>query len=180
MLGMSDPKHCLPYALENAESISNLIIEHTPNGIIVLDAFRKVKEINPSAIKLLKLQNFSVKGFDIQSILPSGQISDVLDHLDGVKYFIEEYPDAGKVIEHAVIPVKEENASFIILMDLTEKMQQEEKLKQLRRDTIASTQKVIDKQMRVVQEIASLLGETTAETKVVLTNLNKTIEGESE
>ena len=93
---------------------------------------------------------------------------------------IEEYPDAGKVIEHAVIPVKEENASFIILMDLTEKMQQEEKLKQLRRDTIASTQKVIDKQMRVVQEIASLLGETTAETKVVLTNLNKTIEGESE
>lgn len=180
LLGKSDPKHCLPYALENAESISNLIIEHTPNGIIVLDAFRKVKEINPSAIKLLKLQNFSVKGFDIQSILPSGQISDVLDHLDGVKYFIEEYPDAGKVIEHAVIPVKEENASFIILMDLTEKMQQEEKLKQLRRDTIASTQKVIDKQMRVVQEIASLLGETTAETKVVLTNLNKTIEGESE
>ncbi len=178
LLGKSDPKHCLPYALENAESISNLIIEHTPNGIIVLDAHRKVKEINPSALRLLKLQNFSVKGFDIHAVLPSAQIGEVLDHLDGVRYFIEEYPDAGKVIEHAVIPVKEENASFIILMDLTEKMRQEEKIRQMRKDTIASTQKVIDKQMRVVQEIASLLGETTAETKVVLTNLNKTFKDE--
>ena len=32
-------------------------------------------------------------------------------------------------------------------------------------------QKVIDKQMTVAQEIASLLGETTAETKVTLVNL---------
>lgn len=176
--GKSDPKHCLPYALENAESMSHLIIEHTPNGIIVLDSARKIKEINPSAIKMLHLQNFSVKGFEVEAILPSGQIRDVLEHLDTVRYFIEEYPDHHLVIEHAVIPINEENASVIILMDLTEKTQQEERLKQLRRDTVASTQRVIDKQMRVVQEIASLLGETTAETKVVLTNLNKTIDGD--
>lgn len=176
--GKSDPKHCLPYALESAESISHLIIEHTPNGIIVLDSSRKIKEINPSAIKMLHLQNFSVKGFEVEAVLPSGQIRDVLDHLDQVRYFIEEYPDHQLVIEHAVIPINEENASVIILMDLTEKTQQEERLKQLRRDTVASTQRVIDKQMRVVQEIASLLGETTAETKVVLTNLNKTIDGD--
>ena len=32
-------------------------------------------------------------------------------------------------------------------------------------------QKVIDKQMMIAQEIAGLLGETTAETKVTLTKL---------
>ena len=178
LAGKSDPKHCLPYALENAESISHLIIEHTPNGIIVLDSSRKVKEINPSAIKMLNLQSFSVKGFEIEAVLPSNQIGKVLEKLEKVSYFIEEYPDHQKVIEHAVIPINEENASVIILMDLTEKTEQEERLKQLRRDTVASTQRVIDKQMRVVQEIASLLGETTAETKVVLTNLNKTMDGD--
>jgi len=32
-------------------------------------------------------------------------------------------------------------------------------------------QQVIDRQMKVAQEIASLLGETTAETKVILTRM---------
>jgi predicted transcriptional regulator len=35
--------------------------------------------------------------------------------------------------------------------------------------------KVIEKQMRTVQEIASLLGETTAETKVALERLKETL-----
>lgn len=178
LLGKSDPKHCLPYALENAESVSNLIIKHTPNGIIVLDSMHKVKEINPSAIRLLRLQNYSVKGFEIEAIIPSTQLKNILEKLDDVKYFVEEYSDLHKVIEHAVIPMPKDGGCFIIMMDLTEKKQQEEKLRQLRKDTIASTQRVINKQMRVVQEIASLLGETTAETKVVLTKLNKTIDGD--
>lgn len=176
--GKSDPKQCLPHAIENAESISNLIIEHTPNGIIVLDSRRKVKEINPSALRMLRLQNYSVKGFEIEAVLPSLQLAGILNDLKKVEYFVEDYADLHKTIEHAVIPIAEENASVIILMDLTEKKAQEEQIKKLQYDTIASTQKVIDKQMRVVQEIASLLGETTAETKVVLTNLVKTFEGD--
>ena len=176
--GKSDPKQCLPHAIENAESISNLIIEHTPNGIIVLDSRRKVKEINPSALRMLRLQNYSVKGFEIEAVLPSLQLAGILNDLKKVEYFVEDYTDLHKTIEHAVIPIAEENASVIILMDLTEKKAQEEQIKKLQYDTIASTQKVIDKQMRVVQEIASLLGETTAETKVVLTNLVKTFEGD--
>ena len=42
-------------------------------------------------------------------------------------------------------------------------------------ETIEMAQKVIDKQMMVAQEIAGLLGETTAETKVTLTKLRDTI-----
>ena len=42
-------------------------------------------------------------------------------------------------------------------------------------ETIEMAQKVIDKQMLVAQEIAGLLGETTAETKVTLTKLRDTI-----
>jgi hypothetical protein len=42
-------------------------------------------------------------------------------------------------------------------------------------DTIEMAQKVIDKQMMVAQQIAGLLGETTAETKVTLTKLRDTI-----
>lgn len=179
--GKSDPKHCLPYALENAESISNLIIKHSPNGIIVVDALHKIKEINPSAIAMLHLQNYSVKGFEIEAIIHSDQLKEMLaTGIDGVKYFVDEYVEGQYVYEHALIPIEEEKAFVIILMDLTAKRKQQEKLKEIRKETIDSTQKVIDKQMRVVQEIASLLGETTAETKMVLTKLNKAIAHEED
>ena len=38
--------------------------------------------------------------------------------------------------------------------------------------------KVVDKQMRIVQEIASLLGETAAETKIALSKLKESISNE--
>ena len=57
------------------------------------------------------------------------------------------------------------------MRDVTEREMNREKDNELRKQTIEVTDKVIDKQMRVVQEIASLLGETTAETKVALTKL---------
>lgn len=177
--GKSDPKHCLPYALENAQSISNLIIEHSPNGIIVLDKNNRIKEINKSAVKLLGTQNYSVKGFDIEAIIHSPSLLGAINRrLEEVTYYVVEIHGGEKVCDIALVPLKEENSHVLILMDLTNKREQEEKMKQLRKETIESTQKVIDKQMRVVQEIASLLGETTAETKVVLTKLNKAFSGD--
>ena len=56
----------------------------------------------------------------------------------------------------------------------------ERMLKEMRDRTFEVTQQVIDDQMRSVQEIASLLGETTAKSKVALTNLKNAMEsGES-
>lgn len=44
--------------------------------------------------------------------------------------------------------------------------------------TLEAADEVIDKQMRVVQNIASLLGETTAETKLVLTKLKEAVQSD--
>lgn len=177
--GKSDPRHCLPYALDNLQSVSNLIIEHSPNGIIVLDSNNRIKEINHSAIQLLGIQNYSVKGFDIEALIHSPSLINAIHRkLEEVTYYICEVHGGKKVCDIALVPLIEESSHVLILMDLTNKREQEEKMKKLRQETIESTQKVIDKQMRVVQEIASLLGETTAETKVVLTKLNKAISGD--
>ena len=49
---------------------------------------------------------------------------------------------------------------------------------EISRKTVEVADKVVDKQMRIVQEIASLLGETAAETKVALTKLKESIRDE--
>ena len=53
-----------------------------------------------------------------------------------------------------------------------------EKKEALSRQTVETADKVVDKQMRIVQEIASLLGETAAETKIALTQLKESIDHE--
>ena len=67
---------------------------------------------------------------------------------------------------------------FAIMKDITEEVNYNDKLDSVKLETIAMADEVIKKQMRVAQEIASLLGETTAETKVALVNLKKSLKDE--
>ena len=81
-------------------------------------------------------------------------------------------------MEETIIYDKEYHIIMIMMKDVTG----EESIKH-RRDTqckaaVEITDKVVEKQMRIVQEIASLLGETTAETKIALTKLKETLSDE--
>lgn len=171
--GKADPKICLPMALENAESMSNLIIENTPNGIIVLNKDHNIQEINPSAQHMLRLDMINPKGMPIESLLPSDELTRILNTQQKVQYFRMEYPQYGMIIEHAVIQL--DQITILILMDLTVEETKEKVIRTMQQQTVEVAQKVIDDQMRTVQEIASLLGETTAKSKVALTRLMKAI-----
>ena len=69
--------------------------------------------------------------------------------------------------------IKEENVYIVIMSDITQEEKNIKALNAMKERTLDAAQEVIDKQMRVAQEIASLLGETTAETKIILTRLKK-------
>ena len=70
----------------------------------------------------------------------------------------------------------EQNQMFLWLaVDITKDERAKEKLQTLKIETVEMAQQVIAKQMTVAQEIASLLGETTAETKITLTKLKNFI-----
>jgi iron only hydrogenase large subunit-like protein/uncharacterized Fe-S cluster-containing protein len=178
--GKADPHLCLPFALEQAQSISNLIIEHTPNGIIVVDEHDFIKEINPAAREYLDCVNYPVVHWPLEAILPSEEIGNHLRSLNEVHYFTKEYHHINKTFHHALIPIPNQNLNVVILMDLTEEKSKERKIKEYRQQIMEITQKVIDEQMRTVQEIASLLGETTAKSKIALTQLKRTVEDESQ
>ena len=69
---------------------------------------------------------------------------------------------------------------FAVMKDITEKKEYEDRLNSVKLETLSTTDEVIKKQMRVAQEIASLLGETTAETKVALLKLKNTLQNDGQ
>jgi len=177
-LGKAQVHMCLPYMRERAESISNIIINNTPNAIFALDKNLNIQEVNKTAQTMFNLASQNLEGKNILEILTCDKFEKVLE--SGQNIYDEKYiyEDFGMVVKQSIINVSEHNTVIVIINDVTDEEAQRQITFESRSQNIEITQKVIQKQMRVAQEIASLLGETTAETKVALTKLKNSIMSE--
>jgi iron only hydrogenase large subunit-like protein len=169
---------CVPYMRERAESISNVIISSTPNAIFALSEELTIQEVNMAARKLFKLEYEELQNRNIFEILDCIDIVTVNDTKSNILNNKYTYLKYGVVVEQSILYLKENHMLIIVMKDITKEMTQLQKIHKVRSETVDIAQRVIDKQMRVAQEIASLLGETTAETKVALTKLKKSIQAE--
>jgi PAS domain S-box-containing protein len=169
---------CLPYMRERAESMSNLIINTTPNAIFALNEKLCIQEANYSAQKAFGLKKSGLEGKSIFEVLECGDFQVVVDSKENIydeKYYYEKYD---MTVKQSIIYVPDQNIVVVVIKDITDEEKQAQQMHRMREENAEIAQKVIEKQMRVAQEIASLLGETTAETKVALTKLKKSIMSE--
>lgn len=169
--GMSDVNMCLPFMRAEAESLRNVIFENSPNIIFLLDEELCVKEFNPKSEKAFRVSAEAIKGKPISSIIDDNIFKNVVfkkDNLIGHKVIYSEYD---LVLIVSTTYLEKEKILMVIMTDVTLAEKNKEQLVRVKEKTLNAAQEVIEKQMRVAQEIASLLGETTAETKVILTKL---------
>ena len=173
-MGKAEIGMCLPFLREKAESFSDKIISSTPNAIIVMNEDLIVQQVNIAAQKMFKLRSPDdiVKAPIVRLLDPTDYMMVVQSGHNIVNkcHYIPEY----KIyVEETITYDAQYKILISIMRDVTEREQTREQEMELKRQTVEVTDKVIDKQMRVVQEIASLLGETTAETKLALTKLKE-------
>ncbi|MBQ8526156.1 MAG: 4Fe-4S binding protein [Clostridia bacterium] len=177
--GKAEISMCLPYLKDKAESFSDTIVKNTPNGIIVLNESLEVQQINESAKELMNIRSdMDILGDNVVRILDPTDFLDVLDtgkDLHHKRVYLAEYK---RYMEQSVVHDKDSHLLICIMRDVTDEEIQREKRENISRQTVEVADKVIDKQMRIVQEIASLLGETTAETKIALSKLKESISDE--
>ena len=127
---------------------------------------------------MLQVEEISVNGLPIDMLLNDKGFLRIVKSVHDVQYYKCNYPKYHLTIDHAIINIKDSKKYIVILMDMTVETVKERQINEIRKQTIAVTDQVIDEQMRTVQEIASLLGETTAKAKVALTNLKRELENE--
>lgn len=171
---------CLPYMRERAESISNLIINTTPNAIFALDSELRIQEVNTAAREYFNLVRENAVGKNIYEILQCEDFENVLETRSNIydsKYYYEKYD---MTVEQSIMYIPEQNVIIVLIKDISAEEKKRRQIRDINSQNAELAQKVIEKQMRVAQEIASLLGETTAETKVALTKLKKSIMAESD
>ena len=174
--GKAEISMCLPYLKEKAENFSDTISRNTPDGLIVLNENLEVQQVNSAALKMLNLRNLGdILGDQVVRILDPNDFIKVLSMgrpIHDKREYLAEY---GKYVDKTIVYDKEYHLLLGILRDVTEEESQRERKEEISRQTVEIADNVVDKQMRIVQEIASLLGETAAETKIALTKLKESI-----
>ena len=177
--GKAEISMCLPFLKDKAESFSDTIARNTPNGLIVLNEKLEVQQVNKAALRILNLRSpKDILGDQVIRVMEPNDFLEVLSSGRSIHDKREYLAEYEKYVEKTVVYDKDYKVLLGILRDITEEEIQREKKEDISRQTVEIADKVVDKQMRIVQEIASLLGETAAETKIALTKLKESINDE--
>lgn len=180
LMGMAQVDMCMPYMKRKAETMTSAIFIAARNSIIITDMDFKVLKINPAFEKIANIKEEEAIGMPVGEFVSEEYFKQVMENgndIVGEKINIEKFNFYGLM---NLMYMKEEKMFMVTIQDITIAEKRRAELDKLKLNTVDIAQKVIDKQMTVAQEIASLLGETTAETKVALNRLKKVVLEEGE
>ncbi len=173
--GKAELEMCVPYMKERAESFANCLLAETPNITIMVDEDLNIVEFNRAAEAAFHITRADAVQKCIYELMDPGDFEFVFTSHQSIsdkKVSLKEY---GIAAEENIVYVEKNNIAIGIFRDITKEEKELKNKYKLRAETMEMAQKVIDKQMVAAQQIASLLGETTAETKVTLTKLKNMV-----
>ena len=177
--GKAELSMCLPYLKERAESFTGNIVNNSPNGFLLLNEKLEIQQINRAALAMMNLSSPSdVTGEPVVRVLDPGDFLTVLESgysIEKKRVYLSEYD---RYAEETIIPDHDSHQIICMLRDVTEEERVRRQKEELSRQTAEIADGVVKKQMRIVQEIASLLGETAAETKIALYKLKGSVSDE--
>ena len=177
--GKAEISMCLPFLKDKAESFSDTIVNNSPNALIVLNENLEVQQINNAAMRVMNIRSASdVLGDQVIRVMDPAPFQQVQQTGRGIynkRTYLAEYK---RYVDETIVFDQESRLLICIMRDVTDEQTQRERKEAISRETVEVADKVVDKQMRIVQEIASLLGETAAETKIALAKLKESIKNE--
>ncbi len=171
---------CIPYLYDRARSMSHLVMDASPNLMMVVDEDLKVLECSAAVEKYFGVKPEEMKGRELGGWMETDEVEEVFKTHTSIHSRRALSPERGFVVFQNIAYIPEGNFVILTLMDVTREEALAKQEYEKKKATINLAQKVIYKQMMVAQEIAGLLGETTAETKTTLTKLCSLIEDEKE
>ena len=172
--GKADIRMCVPYMRELAECMSSTVVENIPIGVLILNGKLEITHINPAATRMLRLQETAV-GRPVGELLACGDFARAVADNRNILHHKVTYSQYGLRVEQSVVVVRESDLVLVLLSDITDEERSADDRRRQAEENAEIARDVINRQMRVVQEIAGLLGETTTDTKLALARLTHVI-----
>jgi len=157
---------------------TSAILQQTPNGVLLVDRMTRIHYVNPAFIEMFQCQGEDILEQPASKVVHSDCFKRAI--AEGGKLMVKESVPVHNVSYRVgIFPIEGEDLFCGIFIDISDEEEAKKHYHELRAQTLERAQEVISRQMKTAQEIARLLGETTAETKVLLVKLMSLFEEES-
>ena len=179
--GKAEVSMCIPYMREKQEDYANIIINAMPGLLVTVDYQLNIVQLNKAA------KDF----FDIsrKKHLLGKQVNEIMDDYAMVNMIafdreIEQdciyLEEQRHYIERVITNDRKNKLILCIMKDVTKEKERQKKQRRAQADAVQMADKLAEEQLKIVHEIASLLGETAADTKVAIEELKQTIQQDVE
>lgn len=169
-LGLAEPEMCIPYMKNKAQSLSNAVVEITDNGIIIVDRDLIIQEYNPAADQMFNLEKRNAKGRPLDELMNAANFRRAW-RTQQPRTYRKKFKDLNLVTHQTLYPIAKYGVVIGIFTDVTAEEKRRAEIYNMRQEALSRASRVIKEQMRIAQEIAGLLGESTSETKATLLEL---------
>jgi uncharacterized Fe-S cluster-containing protein len=177
VLGMAEPEMCIPFMRRLAERRTDQIFTTTPNGILILDEELKILGVNP-AFKKFFLCSDAVTGRHVSYLMDPAPfeklIAGVADSLD----ITVTHHHYNLLCRELLYVLKQERQIVGIFVNITSQQEQEKKLNDIRSQTIEQANELLQHQIKMAQNMAQFLGESTARGEELVRKLVNLSEGD--
>lgn len=175
LFGKAEIDMCMPYIRKRAENYAGKIIDSVPSGILAIDMSLNISQANPAACDIFGVDATSLVGQPIGTILDENDFVNLLASDEDTLMTSIYLPDYGLYLDETLQVNRDANLIICILKNVTEKKTRHRRAMQKRQQTAAIADEIVEKQLRMVHEIASLLGETASETKIAISDLKESV-----
>ncbi len=159
--GMAEPEMCIPHMKRLAEQRVDRIIETSPNGIVILDEHLHILNMNPAFRKFF-LCSDGVFGQPISYLMDPEPFVRLASGRETLIETIAEHERYHLVCHQILYPLVEERQFVGIFVNITGSRANQQKLDQLRAQTVLQARELLDHQIQMAEQLAKLLGESTA------------------
>jgi len=149
---------------------TSAILQQTPNGVLLVDKKTHIRFVNPAFFEMFQCENEELHGRLAKDFVHSDCFECAIA-AGGSLMVKESVPEHSVSFRVGIFPIEGEDLYCGIFIDISEEEKARKDFLELKEQTLKRAQEVISRHMQTAQEIARLLGETTAETKVLLTKL---------
>jgi DNA-binding response OmpR family regulator/HAMP domain-containing protein len=161
---------------QHAQKTAETIFQRLPVALALVDKEQRVVYHNRAFIELTSENGEEpeqVQGKTFRELFGVDPIESIMgeEEVGGSRWL--QLEKVGRTAKLYKFELPEEDLRVLMLLDVTETVMKHQQADIFKTETINKAQQVIHQQMRVAQEIAGLLGETTAETKAALFELIK-------
>jgi iron only hydrogenase large subunit-like protein len=167
---------CAAYARKMAQKKAIALLQRMPSAVVIVDENMKIIECNTNFVRLFSGDTDDVKqpkdleGSALGEVIPffslfrrvldSGE--DIVDH---------DIRHQRSILNTSIFTIEPHSVVGGIFLDITEPTFQKEKI-------IARAREVIQKNLKTVQQIASLLGENAADSEIILNSIVRSFSSE--